>query len=339
MSYRKIRWGILATGFIAHQFAGDLALCENSELIAVASRSKEGADKFAKKFNVERVYHSYEELAASDEVDVIYIATPHHLHYPNAKMCMEQGKHVLVEKPMTLNAHLTENLIHIAKKHDVFLMEAMWTRFIPAVKAAMEVVTSGEIGTPNLIESDFGFKAEPDPLSRLFNADFGGGSLLDVGIYPLALSFFFMGEPDSFVAEMNIGPTHVDEQCSITLKYRKAEAKLFSSIVEDTEREFSIHGDKGSLEFVGPMYAPTGFRVTMKNGESYVKDFSFKGNGYQFEAMEVETAIQNKEKINREIDGAFSLKISTLMDGIKAEATTVDKIAFKDELSLKASVI
>ena len=176
MESHKLKWGILATGNIANQFARDLRFCEASELVAVASRCKERATHFANEHGARWVFDDYEQLVKSEAIDIVYIATPHHLHYDNAMLCLEHGKHVLVEKPMTLSAELTSRLFQTAKAKGLFLMEALWTRFIPAIQVALKQVETGRIGQPRHLISDFGFKCERDPQHRLFNQEYGGGS-------------------------------------------------------------------------------------------------------------------------------------------------------------------
>ena len=323
METKKIRWGILATGFIANQFASDLRYCQNSELVAVASRNADSAKIFAKKYQIHHVYDDYKTLAESPEVDVVYIATPHHLHYPNAKMCLEQGKHVLCEKPMTLNAALSADLIDTAKKHNCFLMEAIWTKFIPAVKRAIEIVSDGTIGNIIHCVSDFGFKAKRDPQHRLFNPEYGGGSLLDVGIYPLALTYFFMGSPRSIKSSMLIGPTQVDERCSMNLDYGHSSAQLYSSITVDTKLNFSLIGEKGFLDFIGPLYAPNGISFKVDD-QIETLQFPFEGNGYQFEAMEVEKVLFNRKIESNEVSWKTSLNLAKMMDEISLSSDRSD---------------
>lgn len=327
MKKEPLRWGILATGFIAKQFASDLKYCQGSVLKAVASRSQESAERFAEEFGVEHVYTSYEELAESDEVDVIYIATPHHLHHPNAKMCMQAGKHVLIEKPMSLNAEQSRDLVKIAQAKGVFMMEAMWSRFIPAVKSAIEAVVQGEIGELTWCKGDFGFKAERNPEHRLFKKAFGGGSLLDVGIYPLSLATFFLGLPRDIKAHQHIGPTKVDEQCYMTLDYGRAKAELYSAITVDTQLAFMLGGTLGTLEFVGPLFAPTGYKVKLNSGQCREVSLPFEGSGYQFEAMAVEEALIRGQTQHEDVSWERSTQIAELMDKIHQCSTPLKEVS------------
>ncbi len=193
---RKIAWGILGTGRIAGNFAADLALLPDAELVAVGSRSEATAQSFAGRFGAPHAHGSYEALAADPAVEVIYIATPHPLHAENMKLCLRAGKAVLCEKPFTLNAREAEEVIALAREQKLFLMEAMWTRFLPAVVRARELIEQGAIGEVRLLLADFGFRAAFDPHHRLFDPQLGGGALLDLGVYCVSLASMLFGPPD-----------------------------------------------------------------------------------------------------------------------------------------------
>jgi dihydrodiol dehydrogenase / D-xylose 1-dehydrogenase (NADP) len=177
---RTISWGILSTGRISEKFALDLQLVPNARLAAVGSRNRDRAFEFARKFNAQKAYGSYEELASDKDIDVIYIGTPHISHCENALLCLDKGKAVLCEKPFAMNEKEVLRMILKAREKNLFLMEAIWTRFIPAIKKALELIESGTIGDIVHIKADFGYKAHYDPAWRLFNRELGGGSLLDI---------------------------------------------------------------------------------------------------------------------------------------------------------------
>ena len=198
---KKVRWGILGTGRIAKAFAEGLKYTSNGQLTAVGSRSKATSESFASEWLIPHFYDSYDKLAASPEVDAIYIATPHSAHAQNALICMDHSKAVLCEKPFAVNALQVEQMIEKARVQDVLLMEGMWSRFPPLMNKVREIIANNEIGEIRSIHADFGFKPEEKNLDgRLFNPDLAGGSLLDVGIYPVSLSFMLNGKPDSFKA-------------------------------------------------------------------------------------------------------------------------------------------
>jgi len=319
MENHKLKWGILATGNIANQFARDLKLCEASELVAVASRCKERATHFANEHGARWVFDDYEQLAKSEAIDIVYIATPHHLHYDNAMLCLEHGKHVLVEKPMTLSAESTSRLVQTAKAKGLFLMEALWTRFIPAIQVAIEQVEMGRIGQPRHLISDFGFKCERDPQHRLFNHEYGGGSLFDVGIYPLALAKMFLGQPHLLASKMEIGPTSVDEYCSMNLNYERSKAELYASIRFDSPRAFSLMGELGKLEFT-PLFAPRQLTWTIGTA-MFTESYDFEGTGYQFEIKAVEQALAAGLLETACLSGEFSIQLAEQMDLVKNNAS------------------
>jgi len=184
----KIRWGIIATGAIARDFAEGLAILPDADLVAVGSRAQETADRFGEEYGVPRRYGSYEAVARDPEVDVAYIATPHTLHRDNTLLCLSAGKAVLCEKPFAINAAQAEEMVSLARRKKLFLMEAMWNRFHPVVLKMGSLLAEGAIGKPRLMVADFGLGTTFDPKGRLFDIELGGGALLDLGVYPVALA-------------------------------------------------------------------------------------------------------------------------------------------------------
>ena len=207
----KIRWGILSTGYIARQFAEGLSTLADARIAAVGSRKPERAAEFAERYGIPRSYGSYEELAHDPDVDVLYIATPHRFHKDNTLLALAAGKAVLCEKPLTLNAAEAEVVVSTARQSKLFLMEGMWSRFIPAMVKAKQMVDDGTIGDVQIVASDFGFTAPFDPKSRLYDPELGGGSLLDVGIYPVSLASLILGPPERIASMGQIGATGIDE--------------------------------------------------------------------------------------------------------------------------------
>jgi len=216
---KNINWGILSTGRISEKFAFDLQFVPNARLAAVGSRDAARAFEFAGKVNAPKAYGSYEALASDNDIDVIYIGTPNISHCENALLCLDRGKAVLCEKPFAMNEKEVLRMVSKAREKNAFLMEALWTRFIPAIKKALELIESGAIGDIVHIKADFGYKAQYDPAWRLFNKELGGGSLLDIGIYPVFLILLLLGEPDEIAADAIIGRTGVDELVSAYFKY------------------------------------------------------------------------------------------------------------------------
>ena len=283
-----IRWGILGTGKIAHAFATALRQVPSAKLIAVASRSGEGAAKFGAEFDLPICHDSYQALANDAQVDVIYIATPHTMHAENALMCLNAGKHVLCEKPFTMNHREAAEVVHLARSKHLFLMEAVWTRFLPAIIEARRVIDSGEIGVPRQIHADFGFVANGGPEHRLLNAQLGGGALLDIGIYPLTMASYFLGPVEAVQAMAEMTDTGVDAQTAFVLRHRGgALSSSMCTIRATTPTEMSIAGDLGYLRLHRRFHEASSFTVTLDNGATRTVECPFIGNGYAHEAIEV----------------------------------------------------
>ena len=204
-----MRWGIAGPGAISTRFTEAMRLVDGGSVVAVASRSGERAAEFARRFDLERHYGSYEDLAGDADVDIVYIGTPHSRHAADALLYLEAGKHVLCEKPFTLNAAQAKQVVSAAREQGRFVMEAMWTRFLPSYVALSEALAEGRIGEPLLVEADFGWRSPVDPTNRHFDLAQGGGALLDLGIYPVQLCFFVLGRPDGVVAYGHVGETGV----------------------------------------------------------------------------------------------------------------------------------
>ncbi|MBZ0290306.1 MAG: Gfo/Idh/MocA family oxidoreductase, partial [Anaerolineae bacterium] len=283
-----IRWGILGTGNIAHKFATGLQSASGAQLVAVGSRSPESADKFAREFNVPRCHASYEALAQDAEVDAIYISTPHPYHAPNSKLCLENGKAVLCEKPFAMNAHEADEMIALARQKRVFLMEAMWTRFLPTLIRTRDLIAEGAIGEVRMVTADFGFRTNFNPQGRLFAPELGGGALLDVGIYPISLAFMLFGAPSEVSSQASLGETGVDEQSAYLFGYDKGQIALLSSATRTpTPQEAFILGTEGSIKLHSPWWNATELSLIRGGKPTEVIEPPRLGNGYNYEAEEV----------------------------------------------------
>ncbi len=240
--YDTIRWGILGTGGIARKFATGLQALDDAALVAVGSRSAETADRFADQFGAPRRHASYAALAADPEVDAIYVATPHSLHQENSLLCLEAGKPVLVEKPFTINAQEARALIDAARARRVFLMEAMWTRYIPLMVEVRRLLAEGAIGEVRMVAADFGYRTRYDPASRAFDPALGGGGLLDVGVYPISLASMIFGNAARIASLAHLGETGVDEQSAFLLGYEEGQlAVLYTAVRTTTPQEADGH--------------------------------------------------------------------------------------------------
>jgi predicted dehydrogenase len=282
------RWGILGSGNIAQQFARGLRHLQDAELVAVGSRTQESARAFAAEFGARRAHGSYEALAADPEVEVVYVATPHTLHAANTLLCLEAGKAVLCEKPFALNAHEARLMISAARTRGLFLMEAMWTRFFPLMGRLRELLRAGRISEVRLVQADFGFRSEVSPAHRLFNPDLGGGALLDVGVYPVSLASYVLGEPAAISSHAHLGETGVDEQSALIFKYPSGALALLSAAIRTaTPHEALIIGTEGSVRLHAPWWQPTAMTLTPTSGEPETFGEPLPHNGYAYEAAEV----------------------------------------------------
>jgi predicted dehydrogenase len=216
----KVRWGIISTGRITHQFARDFEYVPNGEIVAVASRSQESADTYAAKYDIPRAYAAYQQLLEDPDVDAVYIATPHSLHYQNTIDAIQARKHVLCEKPFTVGVRESRNLFHMAEQSSVFVMEAMWTYFLPAIQKAQEWVEQGRIGKLRQLKADFGYPLPYDPRRREYNAELAGGCLLEMGIYPVALAWLFMQQdPEDIQVVAHKAPNGVEDDVAMLFDY------------------------------------------------------------------------------------------------------------------------
>jgi predicted dehydrogenase len=253
----RFRWGIAGTGMIAREFARDLALVPDAELVAVGSRGAASAAAFGDEFGVPRRHGSYEALAHDPDVDLVYVASPHPAHLAHTLLFLGAGKHVLCEKPLALNAAEAGEMAAAAAAAGRLLMEAVWSRFTPGYRALLDLIERGEIGDVLLVEAEFGFRAPFDPAHRLFDPALGGGSMLDIGIYPVQLAHLLLGAPDGVTAAGIVGATGVDEHVVAVLRYDAgALAVATSSLRADLPGAARITGTRGSLTFPSSMWAP-----------------------------------------------------------------------------------
>jgi predicted dehydrogenase len=314
-----IRWGIIATGAIARDFAEGLALAPGAKLVAVGSRAQETADRFGDEYGVPRRYSSYEALAQDPEVDVAYIATPHTLHRDNTLLCLNAGKAVLCEKAFAINARQAEEMVALARRNQLFLMEAMWNRFHPVVREMRRLLDDGAIGEPRLLVADFGLGAPFDPHSRLFDIALGGGALLDLGVYPVALASLVFGSPGRISTQAHLGTTGVDERAGIILSHDDGKlAVLHTSLREKTPSEAMLFGDRGSLKLHGPIFRPSVITLSRPGQEDERIQPTVEGNAYNYEAMEVMRCLKAGETESPSMTLDESLSIMRTMDAIRA---------------------
>jgi predicted dehydrogenase len=293
---KTVRWGILACGKIAKKFAADLKLVGNGELVAVASRDIERAKEFAAEYPAKYIFGSYEELVNCDEVDAIYVASPHSHHHEHTMLCLKHGKAVLCEKAFAINQHQAKEMIDLAREKKVFLMEALWTRFLPHYLKVSEMIEEGKLGELKGVLANFGFKP-PEPVSpRLFEPSLGGGSLLDIGIYPVFLAQSILGVPDSITAKMDPAATGVDEQCSMVFHYKNGmTANLFSTLASNLETDADIFGTQGRIRLTNRFYEPSAtiqYYPDVITSRTIIPIEKEPGWGYQYEIRHVNECLQ-----------------------------------------------
>jgi predicted dehydrogenase len=294
---KVIRWGVLGTGGIARTVAQDFRFVQDAVLLAVASRELTRAQAFAQRYHIARSYASYDALLQDDDIDVVYIATPHMRHVDDALACIHAGKAVLCEKPFTINAREAQAVIQAARDRGVFCMEAMWMRFIPLIREVKARVEQGEIGKVTHLAAAFGYPLPFVPTNRNFNPALGGGALLDRGIYPLSLSFYLLGQPASIASEANMGSTGVDMTSYYRLLYDSgAEAVLSASCAVYQPSEATIRGTAGQIHIHAPFLRP--HRIAVRQGIS--------AGGYRHRSSRWLTGTRGYQLVKRNLDKPLS---------------------------------
>lgn len=315
-----LRWGIVGTGSIATKFATGLQALPTAQLMAVGSRSQSSADRFGDKFDVPHRHASYEALAADSEVDAIYIGTPHSLHLENMLQGLNQGKAVLCEKPFTINAAQAKQAIDLARSRGLFLMEAMWTRYLPLMVELRRLLDAGAIGEVRMISADFAFRTGFNPTSRAFDPNLGGGGLLDVGVYPINLASMILGAPDRIVSLAELGQTGVDEQAAMVLGYAGGQLALLSTGVRTrSPQETVIMGTDGFMRVPPRWWVPTTLIIDRPNQAPETVEIPFVGNGYNYEADEVHRCLRAGKTESDIMPLDETLAIMETMDTIRGQ--------------------
>jgi len=284
----NVRWGILGTGRISAAFAKALAETPDAVLAGVGSRTLDSASAFAREHGG-MAYGSYEELVAAADIDLVYVGTPHPMHAQNVRLALEAGKGVLCEKAFTVNLREAEELVALARAKKLFLMEAMWTRFMPALAEVRRIVASGEIGPVRHVIADLGFKASFGPEHRLYAPELGGGALLDMGIYPLSIAAALLGPVAAVVAQAELGPTGVDEQTSFVLRHQGGGMSMCScSLRAHLPCELTISGEKGNVRMNTKFHNTQTITVSRAGGIARTIPTPYLGNGYVHEILEAQ---------------------------------------------------
>jgi dihydrodiol dehydrogenase / D-xylose 1-dehydrogenase (NADP) len=314
----KIRWGILGTGHIANTFATAIASLDDAVVQAVGSRTQESADKFADVYGIPNRHATYQALAADPEVDAVYIATLNSLHMDNTIMSLEAGKAVLCEKPFTINRAQAERAIAVARKEKRFLMEAMWTRFMPALQQAMSWIDEGLIGEVRMVQANFGFRYDAAPL---FDPELGGGSLLDVGVYPITVAHMaFRQAPTQIRSLPYLGRNGVDEQAAYILGYDGGGLALLGSAIQTkSPYDAYIMGTDGMIVIHDSFWNATRVSLERPEQETLTKEFPLHCNGYEYEAMEVHRCLREGKLESDIMPLQTTLDILEVMDNIRLQ--------------------
>ena len=283
-----VRWGVIGTGGIATDFAAEVAMLDDATIVAVGSRSQDTADRFAAAHGVTRAYPTYEQLVSDAEVDVVYVATPHPGHHAAAMLAIEAGKGVLVEKAFTMDAAEASELVAAARSRGVFLMEAMWTRFLPRIARIHELVAQGAVGQVTQVFADHGQWFEQDASHRLFDPALGGGALLDLGVYPVSFASMVLGTPATVTAVSDKAFTGVDATTSMLLTYAGGgHAILSCTLTAVGPTTAAIVGTEGLIEITEPFYAAPSFTLTRRDGANESSADPMAGKGLRYEIAEV----------------------------------------------------
>lgn len=313
-----VRWGILGTGRIARTFAHDISLVPGAELAAVGSRSADSAGEFAQAFHVPTAHGSYDALVQDDAVDVVYVATPHARHADDTMLALEAGRHVLCEKAFAMNAREAQRMVHAAREHGLFLMEAMWTRFHPTISSVRRMVRDGVLGPVRTVHADISTFRAPDPDDRLFDRDLGGGALLDLGVYPIAFAFDVFGAPDRVQTSVQMGETGVDEQCAAMFSYENGLQMTWqASFRADGGRGLTLAGPDGRLQNSRDWWKGTPFQHIPAEGDPQVVGEEVAGNGYQFEIAHVCNCLRDGRTESPVMTLDESIAIMQAMDDIR----------------------
>jgi len=315
-----MNWGVIGTGSIAQEFAKDLSLAkERQEIVAVMGHKKDSADEFAASRNINAAYTTLNDFLSHKGLDAVYVASPHTLHHEQALACLKKGLPVLCEKPMTINADQCKELVKASVKHKAFLMEGMWIRFLPSITQVLKMIGDGMIGNIISIKASMCYRAPQDSHNRYFDPALGGGSLLDLGVYPVYLSHLLLGKPDTIKAIGTLSDEGVDETCSVLLHYRNGQhAVLESSIVAGTDLPAEIAGEKGTIKILNPWFEKAGgIEVDLYENGKIVYPCQWEGHGLQYEIDEVVECVSQGKIESDKMPHAFSLDMIQTMDEVR----------------------
>lgn len=314
------RWGIISTGSIANRFVKGAQSLPDTTVLAVGSRTQDTAEVFGERHGIERRYASYEALVADPDLDAIYIATPHPFHHENCLLCLEAGVPVLCEKPFTMNAAELEEVVALARAKQLFLMEGMWSRFMPATVRLHELLDAGVIGELQLLDIDFGFRAGFNPEGRLFAPALGGGALLDIGVYTLSFASMVLGPPQRIASMAHLGESGVDENAAMILGYEGGALTTISAAIRtSTPQRAVLNGTLGRITLQPPFWFPEHLTLEVYGKETTEMELPMNGNGFNHEAAEVARCMAAGQLESEIMPLDESLALMRTMDEIRAQ--------------------
>ena len=318
---QSFNWGIIGPGNIANTFAKAIASSKKGKVLAVASRSKERATDFANTYHIEKIYSDYEQMLIDPDIDIIYIATPHNFHYQQAKMCLEAGKHVLVEKPCTVNSEQMKKLVALAQRNNLLLQEALWSRFMPCLSQIRQLLKEGIIGDIQYIQSDIGFAFQNRKNSRLFKAELAGGSLLDLGIYSITVSQFFLQEhPNKIVAMGQLTDQKVDSHVLANMYYPSGRYAQFTcSMLSQTSNSMRIVGTEGYINLAACFWDTDTAHIYRDDKLIKSIDIPHPVNGFEYQIEESMQCIEQNMQCSDAMSHRDSIGVLDVMDNIREQ--------------------
>jgi predicted dehydrogenase len=317
VSSKVIHWGIIGAGKIAKKFAQDLSTVDDSKLYGIASRNFEKATRFASEFDATKAYGNYQALVKDKNIDAVYIATPHSFHKSHTILCLNHKKAVLCEKPFAMNLEEVQDMIEVAKANNTLLMEALWTAFLPHFIFVQKLLKEKYFGDLFKLEADFGFHPEYDETSRVFDKSVGGGSLLDIGIYPVFTALSTLGQPHTIEAKAKFFASGADAACNIIFHYDDGEAYLKSTLLEETKTEAIFQCAEGTIKINGRFHEPSTVILIDTYGNSKVKKFDYKTIGYSFEIDHFNQLIRDGKTESNVMTFKRSIELIKILDTIR----------------------
>ena len=316
---KKIKWGIISTGTIAHNFAKTVsAMDEEVTIHAVASRGLEKASSFAKEYNIPKAYGSYEDLVQDDEIDIVYIGTPHSFHYENMLLCLENGKNILCEKSFTVTAREAASIYEIARARNLFVMEGIWSKYLPIYRELEKVLDDGLIGDVRIVTAQYGYSVDEARAKRKFDPNLAGGTLLDIGVYAIGFAAMILGyEPKSIESLVHLNDVGTDDYSSVLLQYENgAIAQLTTAIQTNIPTLASIYGSKGHIN-IPEFKDPTMFKVNLDDGTSYKVERDFEVNGFEYEIREAQNCLVENKQCSYIMTPEQSIAVMQIMDNVR----------------------